>query len=540
MVSVFMIASVTAAVAEPIKPLLTSFGGFIDGTYGIERAIATGASPPDQHFPSIYGDYIVYESGTAGGDGNLMLFNRATGTTAPIAGTGGWQWRPRIWGNRVVWCDNRNGSWDIYWYDIKTGAEQRLTDEGATQWWPEISGNRVVWEDGRNGNSDVYMYDFTARQEIRITTNAADQRVPRINGNRIIYQDNRNGNWDIYWYDISTKREYRLTASPNDEMSPDVWGDKAAFTTNNGGNFDPSYVTYFDKYGSSTFTASIGGNQDRMRVNGNLFLWESTETGNSTVMYWVAGQNFYRQATSNPGNEYEPQMWGSTLAYFSTRSGNRDVYITEIMRPTLSMSAPSAVSFGKTTTVTGYLKRSDGSPLAGRTVKVGYVKAANLFTTIGYAWPIISATTNSSGKYTAVIPAQSTRFVLRAWYDGDDNDAWWAWTGDTTVYPKVSLSKPAGKSTIANTKYYTYSGYLKPKHTAGAQRVWFKCYRKSGGKWRLKKTFSAALSDYDASTSKYSRKFKLSTEGKWRVRALYKKSDTNAETTSAWKYITVN
>jgi len=536
---VLTISGVAAASATPVKLLLTNWNTFVDGVYGIERPIATGASPLDQHYPSIYGDYIVYESGVAAGNGDLMLFNRATGAAAPIAGTAGWQWRPRIWGTRVVWCDSRNGNWDVYWYDIKSGEEHRLTDESATQWWPEINGTKVVWEDNRHGNSDVYMYDFATGRETRITTSLSDQRVPRVSGNRVIYQDNRNGNWDIYWYDLSTKQEYRLTASLNDEMTPDVWGDKAAYSTNNGANLDVTFVTYFDKNGAVKVNPGSAGHQDRIRVYGNLFLWESTELGDSTVMYYLAGQSFYRRATSSAGNEYEPQMWGSTLAYFDTRSGNRDIYITEIMRPTLSMSAPTVVGFGKTTTVTGYLKRSDGSPLVGRTVKVGYVKAANLLTTSGNNWPTISATTNSAGKYTATIPVQTTRFMLRAWFDGAD-DAWWAWTDDKVVYPAVSLTKPTGKSTIANTKSYTYFGYLKPKQPAGSQRVWIKCYRKSGGKWRYKKTYATTIADYSAESSKYSKKIKLTTEGKWRIRAQFKKTGDNAETYSSWKYITVN
>ena len=60
-----------------------------------------------------------------------------------------------------------------------------------------------------------------------------------------------------------------------------------------------------------------------------------------------------------------------------------------------------------------------------------------------------------------------------------------------------------------------------------------------GTKYRYKKTYTANLADFDASKSKYSKKIKLGTEGKWRIKAFYAATNEYAETSSSWKYISV-
>ncbi len=135
--------------------------------------------------------------------------------------------------------------------------------------------------------------------------------------------------------------------------------------------------------------------------------------------------------------------------------------------------------------------------------------------------------TNSLGKFTAYVPRQNSRFYVRAWFAGDP-DTFMRVSSQRTVMPKVYLSRPSGKSTVSRNKYYTYYGYLKPKHTAGSQRVWIKCYRYSSGKYRLRKTYTTTLSDYSSYT-KYLKKVKLYPAGKWRIRAYYKSTFNNAD-----------
>jgi beta propeller repeat protein len=98
---------------------------------------------------------------------------------------------PAIYGNTIVWQDDRNGNWDIYIYDISTRLETHTTNK-SDQTNPAIYGDKVVWQDERNGGSDIYLQNLSTKKQTRVTTSGKAYN-PRINGNRIVWQDQRNG-----------------------------------------------------------------------------------------------------------------------------------------------------------------------------------------------------------------------------------------------------------------------------------------------------------------------------------------------------------
>ena len=84
-------------------------------------------------------------------------------------------------------------------YDTSTGQETRITTSNTIDSNPVIYGNKIVWQDERNGNSDIYMYDISTGQETQITTDTSDQIAPDIYENKIVWSDGRSGGgYDIY------------------------------------------------------------------------------------------------------------------------------------------------------------------------------------------------------------------------------------------------------------------------------------------------------------------------------------------------------
>jgi PGF-pre-PGF domain-containing protein len=144
---------------------------------------------------------------------------------------------PAIYGDRMVWEDNRSGNEDIYMYDILTSKETPVTTSGSA-YSPAIYGDRIVWEDWRNENGDIYMYDLSTKTETQITTNESDQEFPAIYGDRIMWQDNRSGNWDIYMYDIATSEETQIIINEYDQEFPAIYGDRIVWQDNRSGNWD--------------------------------------------------------------------------------------------------------------------------------------------------------------------------------------------------------------------------------------------------------------------------------------------------------------
>src|SRR3989344_1331019 len=148
------------------------------------------------------------------------------------------QFNPRIYGNKIVWEENRNGNWDIYMYNLATSTETRITTNTAEQNYPAIYGDKIVWYDRRNGNYDIYMYNLATSTETRITTNTAIQIYPRIYGDKIVYQDYRNGNYDIYMYNLTTSTETRITTNTAEQYAAEIYNDKIVYKDYRNGNYD--------------------------------------------------------------------------------------------------------------------------------------------------------------------------------------------------------------------------------------------------------------------------------------------------------------
>jgi beta propeller repeat protein len=214
--------------------------------------------------------------------------------------------KPSILGDRVVWSDARNSefyyppgnppdcsmvvwNWDIYFYNLTTSSEVQITSGKGNQTNPSIYGDKVVFQDDRNGNWDLYMHDLTKNKEFRITNNPADQINPEIYENKIVWQDHRNGNWDIYMADLDL-----ILARPEATPSPqevhgnvnisatvfhaqpisNVWINIQDPTGSTVGNFSMSYDAIVDEYYYNA-TYSILGNH-------NFTIWAKDAGSNWT------------------------------------------------------------------------------------------------------------------------------------------------------------------------------------------------------------------------------------------------------------------
>ncbi|AAM32438.1 PEGA domain-containing protein [Methanosarcina mazei] len=202
-----------------------------------ETQITTNGSASEYGSPAIYGDRIVWQD-ERDGNSDIYMYNLSTEKETRITINESSQEDPAIYGNRIVWTDYRNSkesstfymnsNSDIYMYDLSTSTETQITSNKSNQFRPEIYGDRIVWVDERNSdksgefymnsNSDIYMYDLSTSTEIQITTNELDQDFPFLYSDRIVWMDSRNLS-DIYMYNITNSKEIPITTNQSSQIS---------------------------------------------------------------------------------------------------------------------------------------------------------------------------------------------------------------------------------------------------------------------------------------------------------------------------------
>jgi beta propeller repeat protein len=254
------------------------------------------------------GEYLVW-SDRRNGDADVFLYDFKTGKERQLTEDDKDQFFPRIHGNYIVWCDQRNTgqtsgisvllpNYDIFYYDIALGKEGPLITAQQPQYHPAIQGVIVAWEDGRDKGmddqligGDIYVMNLTDHKETKITDSRRSSG-PVIGKGYLAYADYRNNKEysqnEIFLYDVSSMLETKIfenSASKNDyglEISDGfvVWID-ATYGQNDRNiviySIDDKNVSAILK-GAGAFGASLDSSilvyTNRTRGQSDLFLLE--------------------------------------------------------------------------------------------------------------------------------------------------------------------------------------------------------------------------------------------------------------------------
>ncbi len=499
--------------------------------------------------PDIDGNYVAYcerrvdadgtGPGTAAGDWNVFVYNISTRAKTAVNSGAGQQTAPRVSGGWVVYVDDVGGNLDVKAYKISTGETKVVASGANDQTAPDISGSRVVYYDATsagvkmfdlNSNvtttvmaganlpsisgsrvafihaNEVKIKDLTSGAVKQVTTDAVEQTLPRIDGDYVVYMQQVAAlDYDICAYTIST------------DSKKVVWTDETSF--------------YCD-------------------VSGTKAVWETYNAGGVPFLqaYDFAKDEVVTLATADPRHLTWPTISGNTIACVSSDTsfilGNGDIELGAISAPSVGVSAPSISNYAAKPVLTGRLTEN-GMDLGGRSLDV--LQSTNG----GHTWNKVgTTTTRSDGTYSYTAAAQYRKSWFRVRFNGETEGLFLnpvlarfsALSGATMVTPRASLGKPTGyPSTGKRTKTYSVYGSLKPQQTASAATakvVVIKCYRKVNGKYRLRKTVNAKVYNYDT-YSRYRASVKLTSTGKWRLRAYFKGTGINAEKYSAYRYVKV-
>jgi len=117
----------------------------------------------------------------------------------------------------VVWDDNRDGNYEIYYKSspdggTSWGSDTRLTDDPAYSELASVavfeSNIHVVWRDMRDGSREIYYKrstdgGITWSGDVRLTNNTGISFSPSVSVSgsivHVVWDDNRDGNYEIYY-----------------------------------------------------------------------------------------------------------------------------------------------------------------------------------------------------------------------------------------------------------------------------------------------------------------------------------------------------
>ncbi|MBI5231668.1 MAG: hypothetical protein HY876_05840 [Coriobacteriales bacterium] len=234
--------------------------------------------------------------------------------------------------------------------------------------------------------------------------------------------------------------------------------------------------------------------------------------------------------TSVPG-EHTVEYWSQDRAGNIEGSHMASFRVDPNCAFTAFSCSPAIPDYNVPAKITATLK-SGASGVTGRSVALQKYS--------GGAWVAVGPMADAGGgRYERSVPMPyATRF--RAVFAGDA-----AYTSATTVEseikPRAKLQGPYGVPTSTRrTSYFTVTGRLYPRHTSVYPAKLY-CYRLERGAWKLKLTASAKESNPSgASYTSLSRRLRLSSAGKWKVR-LYAPADSGHVGTwaSSTRYVSV-
>ena len=284
--------------------------------------------------PAVYGDMVVWVD-QRHGNSDIYGFDLASGTGSAVCTDPSEDIMPSIWGDVVVWQANGNhegGGSDIYVYDLSTHQKSPVCESGSAA-APVVSGKYVAWVDSRYStpdvpNADIYVYDLTTGEERVICDEPSPQAAVSISGDTVVWQDARHGrdNLDIYGYDLATNTEFPICTDPGSQYDPAISGDTVVWQDFNGGNYPIRACNLADKQPVTIHAAARA--QVLPRVSDGIVVWAqpNPDTGLRDVLGYDLASRAEFVIRDSAGPDPEPGFQGGTAVWADGRAGAAGLY----------------------------------------------------------------------------------------------------------------------------------------------------------------------------------------------------------------------
>jgi len=221
----------------------------------------------------------------------------------------------------VVWHDNRDGNYEIYYKrstdnGVTWGNDTRMTNNSGASEFPSIATLLnyvyIVWQDNTlDNNTEIYCYYSTNNGTswssfIRLTNNPAASERPCVSaaGNdvHVVWHDKRDGTYEEIYYKRSTNNGVN-------------WGSDTRMTNNSAFSTFPSIVALGNYVGLVWEDNSVDNNYE-------IYHYFSYDRGTT----W----SNYVRLTNNPFSSVDPHIAafgsGVHVVWRDDRDGNNEIY----------------------------------------------------------------------------------------------------------------------------------------------------------------------------------------------------------------------
>lgn len=286
-----MYLPIMAVIAIVLFLILTSISALAASPIFAESRITTNIS--NSQFPAIYGDNIVWQD-DRNGNWDIYILNMNSKVQLHTTNKAE-QEHPAIYGDRVVWQDKRyNGDYhypdpdvkpgylegyDIVLQNLTTKTQTRITHTNSAA-NPDIYKDWIVYRNQeyneRQNWGEIHAYNLKTKKDI-IINNTDYAENPAIYEDRVVYQSGGEGLPDIYYYNLTTNKNMRITNTRTAEI-PAIFADKIVYKdyyTKDWRSYDAIFLYDIPTKTTKMITNSSGGISN-IRIYGNLIAWDDS------------------------------------------------------------------------------------------------------------------------------------------------------------------------------------------------------------------------------------------------------------------------
>lgn len=270
----------------------------------------------------------------------------------------------RASGALLVWEDRRNGSPDVFAYDLDDGREFRPDRDPGVRSQPAVSGTRVVWIEGadparriivgadvasgtsftvteqpgavsqpvidgtlvawravRDSAGSIHVRDLSTGRLFDLGQAGVNQASPSVSGQVVVWQEFQDGNWNLVLWDARTGTRTSLTATPDDETDPVITNDWLAFRRHRRSGGPPALVL-LDRHSGAETVVVEGHFVGRIALSQRLLVWEDWRSGMPELYaYDIAQRTEFALARAQRAGW--PAVSERAIAWVAELPGNR-------------------------------------------------------------------------------------------------------------------------------------------------------------------------------------------------------------------------